>query len=119
MVVVTLPVTYGWRPGCKSDPVIGHLQFEVDAKVYEWAVETNWSCIGKTEPSYMHGPWDEQAAKRFALSMGNGDRSKAVRVAPYRWCEAYGVVPESAIHAFDETAQCARTVSPSCPAVLV
>lgn len=86
---------------CQHEGRVG--QFAVVARS-EWAVKSVWSIKdvgGAGAVNYQYGPWDESAAKRFASSMGNGDRSKAVKVAPYCWAPAWGRVAEEAVHPLD------------------
>jgi hypothetical protein len=71
---------------------------------HAWAVRTTYG-YGDHDtgiaPTIMHGPWDEAKARRFACSMGNGERSQPIAVEPYYYCEAWGVVPAASVHTLD------------------
>lgn len=50
---------------------------------HTWAVRTTYGENTGITPNTLHGPWDQTAARRFACSMGDGDRSQPIEVAPY------------------------------------
>lgn len=87
----------GWQP-CREET--GHYAQHKVTGPHTWAVVTDGH---DGEKLYMHGAFDQDRARRFAQSMGNGDRSRAVEVAPYWYCEAWGVVPAASVHELDET----------------
>jgi hypothetical protein len=109
----TLPVNpaTGWQP---THAITGFwAQHEVTGP-HTWAVETD----AGADKLLMHGAWSERDAKAFAWSMCNGDRSRAVQVAPYYYCQAWGVVPDGAVHALDAANANDWTVRPGAAIML-
>lgn len=95
----TLPVdpNNGWQPTSKTDTG-AWCQYRVTGP-HTWAVE---STCHDGSILYQHGPWDEMGARRFCRSMCDGDRSRAVLVEAYYYCEAWGRVPAASVGPLDE-----------------
>lgn len=102
----------GWQP-CRE--ITGKYGQHSVTGPHTWAVET--TCFDG-EKLISHGPWDQRGAERYAQSMGDGERSKAVEVAPYWHCAAWGVVPAASVHPLDATAAEDWSIRPAGAVVL-
>lgn len=86
----------GYQATSKTDT--GHWAQYAVTGPHTWAVRCTYSHSDAV--TFQHGPWDEQGARRFAASMGTSS-AKAVQVAPYYYCEAWGRVPAASVGPLD------------------